>query len=302
MRTAFIRTLEELAAEDERVWLVVGDLGYSVVEPFRERFPERFVNAGVAEQNMVGLAAGLAHEGAMPFVYSIANFPTLRCLEQIRNDVCQHGLPVRVVAVGGGLAYGVLGASHHATEDLAVMTALPGMTVLAPADPAEARLATRALAGIPGPAYLRLGKAGEPDLHATPPAFTIGHPIRVRDGHGAVILATGSILGRALAAADLLGAEGVAARVVSVPTLKPLDPDRIEAEVAGFRTVVTVEEHGPAGGLAAAIAGVMSRAGHGGRLAALSLPDRFAVRVGGQEWMRDEAGLSAEAIAAAARG
>ncbi|HEV3232412.1 MAG TPA: transketolase, partial [Candidatus Dormibacteraeota bacterium] len=170
MRTAFIETLLEVAAADERTWLVVGDLGYSVVEPFRERYPARFLNAGVAEQNMVGVAAGLAMAGKVPWIYSIANFPTLRCLEQIRLDVCYHDLPVRVVAVGGGVAYGVLGASHFASEDLAVMSAMPRMTVVAPGDPVETRLATAALAVASGPAYLRLGKAGEPVVHARQPA------------------------------------------------------------------------------------------------------------------------------------
>src|SRR5712691_3932084 len=155
MRNAFFRALYALAERDERIHLVVGDLGFGVVEPFAERFPERFLNVGVAEQNMTGVEAGLALCGAVVFTYSIGNFPTLRCLEQIRNDICYHEANVKVVSVGGGFSYGSLGMSHHATEDLAIMRALPGMVVVAPGDPIEAACATRAVAAYDGPCYLR---------------------------------------------------------------------------------------------------------------------------------------------------
>src|SRR6266849_11018187 len=150
MRTAFIRALTESAERDERVHLIVGDLGFGVVEPFAERFPNRFLNVGVAEQNMTGIAAGLALSGKIVFTYSIANFPTLRCLEQVRNDVCYHNANVKVVSVGGGFTYGAMGATHHAVEDLAVMRAMPGLTVVAPGDPVEARAATRAVIAYTG--------------------------------------------------------------------------------------------------------------------------------------------------------
>src|SRR5437763_8640674 len=158
-----------MAEEDERIWLLSGDLGYSVLESFVQKFPGRFVNVGVAEQNMIGVAAGLAMSGHVVFTYSIANFPVMRCLEQIRNDVCYHNLNVKIVAVGGGLAYGPAGYTHHALEYLAVMRAMTGMTVLAPGDPVETRLATKALADRQGPCYLRLGKAGEPLVHRQQP-------------------------------------------------------------------------------------------------------------------------------------
>src|SRR5437763_8263703 len=158
-----------MAEEDERIWLLSGDLRYSVLERFAQKYPERFINVCVAEQNMMGVAAGLAMSGKTVFTYSIANFPVMRCLEQIRNDVCYHNLNVKIVAVGGGLAYGPAGYTHHALEDLAVMRAMPGMTVLAPGDPVEARLATTALADRQGPCYLRLGKAGEPLVHRQQP-------------------------------------------------------------------------------------------------------------------------------------
>src|SRR2546427_13117639 len=174
MRAAFFRTVLALAERDERVMLVVGDLGFGVVEPFASRFPARFLNVGVAEQNMTGIAAGLALSGKIVFTYSIANFATLRCLEQIRNDVCYHNANVKVVAVGGGLAYGALGSTHHATEDLAILRALPGLVVIAPGDPVEAELATHAVVEYQGPCYLRLGKAGEPIVHPARPKFRLG--------------------------------------------------------------------------------------------------------------------------------
>src|SRR5262249_3580196 len=165
MRTAFIEALFELAKQDQRIVLITGDLGFSVIEPFMQTLPKQFVNAGVAEQNMTGVAAGMALSGKIVFTYSIGNFPTLRCLEHVRNDVCYHNANVKVVCVGGGFAYGSMGVTHHATEDLAVMRAMPGMVVVAPGDPVETRAATRAITAHPGPCYLRLGKAGEPNVH-----------------------------------------------------------------------------------------------------------------------------------------
>src|SRR5208283_2815322 len=171
-----------LAEEDSRICLVVGDLGFGVVEPFAERFPTRFLNVGVAEQNMTGVAAGMAMCGKIVFTYSIANFPTLRCVEQIRNDICHHDANVKIVSGGCGLNYGALGVTHHATEDVAVMRALPEITIVAPGDPVEARHATRALAEQPGPAYLRLGKAHEPEVHMSDDVgFKLGRAIMVRD-------------------------------------------------------------------------------------------------------------------------
>src|SRR5271168_2577576 len=179
MRTAFFRALADLAERDERVNLIVGDIGFGVTENFARRFPQRFLNVGVAEQNMTGIAAGLALSGKIVFTYSIANFPILRCLEQVRNDVCYHNANVKIVAVGGGLAYGSLGATHHATEDLAIMRSLPRMTVIAPGDPFEAEAATRAVAAHSGPCYLRLGRAGEPAIHKSEVEFQIGKAIPV---------------------------------------------------------------------------------------------------------------------------
>ena len=255
MRDAFVDALIETAEADKRIWLLTGDLGFRVLETFAEKFSDRFVNAGVAEQNMIGVAAGIAMAGNIPYVYSLGNFPVMRCLEQIRNDVCYHDLPVRIVALGGGLTYGSLGYTHHSVEDLAVMTSMPGLQVIAPGDPFEARAATRALAAIPGPAYLRLGRAGETYVHSAPPEFIVGQAITVRDGMDCSIIATGAALAIAAAAADLMVEKGISVRLISMHTISPLDVSAIQY-AAATKTVVTVEEHGP-GGLASAVAEVL---------------------------------------------
>ncbi|MBM3596345.1 MAG: transketolase, partial [Alphaproteobacteria bacterium] len=211
MRTAFIDTLFELAQSDPRIVLVVGDLGFGVVHRFRDELPDQFVNAGVAEQLMTGLAAGMALSGRIAVTYSIANFPVIRCLEQIRNDVCHHSANVKIVAVGGGFAYGGLGPSHFATEDLTVMRALPSLTVVAPNDPLEVQLATRAIIAHDGPCYLRLGRAGEEVVHEGPFSFTLGRAIPVRPGRDVTLLVTGGLLRTALDASDALAAVGLSA-------------------------------------------------------------------------------------------
>lgn len=199
MRNAFIEELVLLAEQYPHIALVVGDLGYSVVEPFADRFPDRFINAGVAEQNMTGLAAGMASEGYHVFTYSIANFPTFRCAEQIRNDVDYHRLPVTVVAVGGGLAYGALGYSHHAVQDYALMRSMPNLLIASPGDPLEVRACMRYLVTHPQPSYLRLGKAGEPCFHAQVPEVEPGRWLRLTSGdHAQAVLTTGATLALAM--------------------------------------------------------------------------------------------------------
>jgi transketolase len=204
MRNAFIEELVSLATQYPHIALVVGDLGYSVVEPFADRFPDRFINAGVAEQNMTGLAAGMASEGYHVFTYSIANFPTFRCAEQIRNDVDYHRLPVTVVSVGGGLAYGALGYSHHAVQDYALMRSFPNLLIAAPGDPMEVRACMRYLVANPQPSYLRLGKSGEPNFHIAVPDVAPGKWLEVADGldgggERACLLSTGATMGIAMA-------------------------------------------------------------------------------------------------------
>lgn len=298
MRNAFFRTLLEEAASDPRVELVIGDLGFGVVEEFAERFPERFTNAGVAEQNMTGLAAGMAMAGAVVFTYSIGNFPTLRCLEQIRNDVAYHEANVKVVAVGGGLAYGALGFSHHATEDLAILRAVPGMVVAAPGDPLEVSAVTRELVRHDGPAYLRLGKAGEVVVHASEPELPIGRVLPVREGDDVLLLSTGGMLVTALSAADVLAASGVTANVVSVPWLRPFDEGFVRRRSAEVDLVVTLEEHSVVGGLGGAAAEVLAEEEAAAPLLRLGLPSAFISVVGDQQYLLAELGLDADSVAA----
>jgi transketolase len=291
MRTAFIETLCDLASQDERIWLLTGDLGYSVLERFAERFPGRFVNVGVAEQNMMGVAAGLALCGKIVFTYSIANFPTMRCLEQIRNDVCHHNLNVKIVAVGGGLAYGAAGYTHYAVEDLAVMRALPNIAVIAPGDPVESRCATRAVAAHPGPCYLRLGKGGEPVIHSSQPSFQIGKAIMIQFGTDLTLISTGGVLELAVKAARELVRENRSIQVLSMPSIQPLDDTAVLDAACRTNAIVTVEEHGP-GGLASAVAEVLTRTGRPIRFAGLGLPRETPSVAGSQAALRAQHGLT----------
>jgi transketolase len=247
MRNAFIQELVTLARQHPQIALIVGDLGYSVIEPFADEFSDRFVNAGVAEQNMTGLAAGMASEGYHVFTYSIANFPTFRCAEQIRNDVAYHKLPVTVVSVGGGLAYGALGYSHHAVQDYALIRTLPNMLIAAPGDPMEVRACMRYLVEHPQPSYLRLGKAGEPNFHTAPPDLAPGRWQKVRDGvDKRAILSTGA----GLQIAMNWGAKDEYANhtVYSMPLWSMADKaTQIEA-LRGLDEVVTIEDHLQDGG------------------------------------------------------
>lgn len=308
MRTAFIRTLAELASQDDRIMLVVGDLGFGVVDAFAQQFPKRFVNAGVAEQNMTAIAAGLALSGKIVFTYSIANFPTLRCFEQIRNDVCYHNANVIVASVGGGLAYGALGMTHHATEDIAVMRSLPNLTVVAPGDPLEAELATRALVARPGPAYLRLGRAGEPHVHpqatqlapyTTALDFQLGRAIQIAAGDDLTLIATGTMLSTAVAVGERLSESGIQARVLSMHTIKPLDVPAVLAAARETRAIATLEEHSVTGGLGSAVAEVLAESpGPKVPFKRLGLPPQFTSLVGSQEYLKEAYSLSIDGILA----
>lgn len=247
MRNAFIQELVYMARQHSHIALIVGDLGYSVVEPFADEFPDRFINAGVAEQNMTGLAAGMASEGYHVFTYSIANFPTFRCAEQIRNDVAYHKLPVTVVSVGGGLAYGALGYSHHAVQDYALMRTLPNMLIAAPGDPMEVRACMRYLVENPGPSYLRLGKAGEPCFHEAPPYVEPGRWIKVRLGCGdRTILSTGA--GLQIAMDWVTKDEYVNYAVYSMPLWSMADKPAQLSCLQRYAEVLTIEDHLADGG------------------------------------------------------
>ncbi len=302
MRSSFIESLCELAEQNERIWLLTGDLGFSVLERFAQCFPKRYVNMGVAEQNMTGVAAGLALEGKTVFTYSIANFPVMRCLEQIRNDVCCHNLNVKIVAVGGGVAYGAAGYTHHAVEDLAVMRAMPNMTVLAPSDPVEVRLATRAIANCQGPCYLRLGKGGEPVVHKREPTFQIGKAMVVREGSDVTFISTGGILSEVMSAAERLAPQ-IQARVLSMPTVKPLDEEAVRRAAAETRLVVTIEEHSAIGGLGSAVAQALCVAPGPADCDCLmlSLGDTPQPTVGSQGYFRQLCGLDSAKIAKTVR-
>ncbi|MGA2255754.1 MAG: transketolase C-terminal domain-containing protein [Thermoguttaceae bacterium] len=297
MRTTFIQTLTELAARDPRITLIAGDLGFGVVIDFARRFPSQFLNAGVAEQNMTGVAAGMALAGRIVFTYSIANFPTLRCLEQIRNDICYHRANVTVVAVGCGFAYGALGMTHHATEDLAILRSLPEMAVIAPADPAETMAAVRAAAAGIGPVYLRLGRAGEPAVHPGPIDWQLGKAITVRDGGDLTLISTGGMLATSMAVAKALAEAGTSARVLSMHTVKPLDMEAILCAARETRRVVTLEEHSMIGGLGGAVAEVLAEAGLPGVcFRRMALPPVFNTAVGEQAYLCRIHGLDCQSI------
>jgi transketolase len=298
MRNAFLDELFELAKGDARIVFVTGDLGFSVVERYMEELPDQFVNAGVAEQNMTGLAAGMALCGRIVFTYSIANFPTLRCLEQIRNDVCYHDANVKVVSVGGGFAYGSLGMTHHATEDLGVMRMLPNMVVVAPGDPIETRAATKAIAAYPGPCYLRLGKSGEPVVHEQEISFALGRAIIVRDGSDVTLISTGGMLHGAMGAAESLAVDGVDVRVISMHTLEPLDKEAVFAAARETQAIITLEEHSIVGGLGSAVAELLAESSERVPFRRMGVPHRFSPRVGSQEFMLGENGLDLEGVRA----
>jgi transketolase len=243
MRNAFIEELVSLAEANERIILMVGDLGYSLVEPFQKRFPKRFINAGVAEQNMMGMAAGLASEGFHVFVYSIANFPTFRCAEQIRNDVDYHGLSVTVVSVGGGLSYGNMGYSHHAIQDYGLMRLMPNMLIAAPGDPMEVRACMRYLVNNPQPSYLRLGKSGEKNMHTSVPAIAVGKwlPIHLGKHSRSAWLSTGAALQLAATWIDSKLESEIS--LFSMPLWSMLSKPLQAEQVSSWDNVTTIEDH-----------------------------------------------------------
>ena len=302
MRDVFIQRLTEVAESNPRVLLITGDLGFNVLNAFAERFPRQYLNAGVAEQNMTGIATGLAMEGRVVFTYSIANFPTLRCLEQIRNDACYHAANVKVVAIGGGFSYGALGVSHHATEDLSILRSLPELTVVAPGDDWEAAEATSALVTAPGTCYLRLDRSSAPATNRPDEQFQLGRGRVIRQGEDMTLMAVGGILGIALEAAERLVGEGIECRVVSMHTVKPLDREAILAACRETGGIVTIEEHTIDGGLGGAVAEVCLDAGvFPQTFRRIGLRAGFSSIVGDQEFLRSQYGMDARAIIAAVR-
>jgi len=307
MRDIFIARLTELAKEDDRIFLITGDLGFGVLNVFSEQFPEQFLNVGVAEQNMTGVAVGLALCGRVVFTYSIGNFPTLRCLEQIRNDAAYHDANVNVVAIGGGFSYGALGMSHHATEDIAILRAIPTLTVTSPCDDWETEAVVEHLARSSGTSYLRLDKSSAGNTQREGELFRFGAIRRLREGTTATLIATGGILEEALTAADVLAAEGTHVRVLSVHSLDPFDEAEVLAAARETRGLITIEEHTVSGGLGGLVAETCLEGGvPPGFFRRVGLRDGFASEVGSQQYLRRVYGLDAEAIVrtvqAAARG
>ena len=297
MRDAFVRALMREAARDPRLTLITGDLGFGVLKPFWETYPDQFVNAGIAEQSMTGLAAGLARTGRTVLTYSIGNFPTLRCIEQIRNDCAYHDADVKIVCVGGGLVYGSLGMSHHATEDMAILRALPGVTVFTPGDPAEVEAVVPEMLRTPGTCYLRLSRGGEPTLHDGPvEGWRVPRALTLRRGADVALLSAGGILTQTMSAADMLAGKGVSAEVVSFPCIKPIDAERILDLAGRFRHLVAVEEHSVVGGFGSAVAEVLAEGGCACRLHRIGMPDRYSSIVGTQQYLRGVYGMDDRAI------
>jgi len=301
LRAALIEELIALGASDPRLVLLTGDLGWSVVEPFAEAHPKRFFNVGVAEANMASVAAGLAQEGFVPFIYSIATFSSMRCYEQVRNGAVLQGLPVRVIGIGGGYAYGHAGPTHHALEDLAIARTQPGLTVIAPADPAQTRSVVRALVDLPGPAYLRIGKGGNAEVPGLLGRFALGRPEIVRDGDQVLLLGTGSVVHEALEAADRLREGGVRAAVGVLAHLGFAGSEELAILLSGFPAVVTVEEGYICGGLGSLVGEAVAERGLRCRLSRCGVQGVPGARGGSEAYLRGQAGLDGPSIADTAR-
>jgi transketolase len=297
MRDTFVKTLIDIAKNDKNVHLITGDLGFGVLKPFWEQLPDQFTNAGIAEQNMTSFAAGLALQGKTVFTYSIGNFPTLRAIEQIRNDCAYHNANVKVVCIGGGFVYGPLGMSHHATEDLAIMRALPDVTGLAPGELIEAECAPRAIYEQKGTCYLRLGRGGEKRIHDEIENFQIGKAIRIKDGEKVVIF------DEAIEASEILLNQGINPDIYTFTSVKPIDRKTIEECAEKYDLIVTVEEHNIIGGFGSAVSEVLAEiGGTRAKLLKIGLDDKYSSIVGSQKYLRDIYGMSARKIVERVKG
>ena len=297
MRNAFAEEITKLAAKDRRIVMLPGDIGNRLFDKYKEKFPDRFYNCGVAEANLVSLAAGMAFCGLRPVAYTITPFITSRCFEQVRVDICYNNLPVITVAVGGGFGYASLGATHHSCEDIAIMRVLPNMTVICPGDAFEVRAAIRAALKYNGPVYIRLGKKGEPLVHKKIPDFKIGKGIIINKGSDVCLLSTGNMLPTALEAGENLNKQGLSAQVVSFHTIKPLDKDLLSEIFEKFKLVVTIEEHSLLAGLGGSISEwLVDQQSQKAKLLRVGTDDVFLHKVGEQEYAREIFGLTPKAI------
>ncbi len=298
MRNAFADEILSLARQDPRVVLLSADIGNRLFDKLKAEFPDRFYNCGVAEANMIGVAAGLAQCGLRPFCYTITPFITYRCMEQIRVDLCYHHLPVTVVGTGSGLSYASLGGTHHSCEEMGMLRLLPGLIVGGPADAHELRALLRDSLNQNGPVYLRIGKKGEPQMHPEVPALKLGKSITLREGTDACILSLGTVLPVAMAAAEKLSHDGISTRVISFPTLKPLDEKCLQEVCTTFRIVATLEEHSILGGLGGSVAEWKSDHPEStARLLRIGTPDEFLHLTCNQKEARKHYALTAESVA-----
>jgi transketolase len=297
MRRALVEALIELAYVNDRVFVLTADLGWNALEPFRDRFPKRFLNVGVAEQNMAGIATGLAQVGYVPFIYSIATFASMRCYEQIRNGALLHNLPLRILGMGGGYAYGHAGPTHYALEDIAIFRTQPGMTVLVPADPDQTRACVLATRDLNGPAYLRIGKGENPTIYGLNGRFRFGEPEIVREGKDVLLLACGSITDEALKAAELLSERGTTAAVAVLAHLPFQAGPGLTALVQNFGIIATIEEAYSTGGIGSVIAELVAQAGLKCRLIRIGTDTQLDCDSGTEHFMRSLGQMDAASIA-----
>ena len=297
MRDTFVATLLEAAKKDKNIILMTGDLGYGVLETFQRELPDQFINSGVNEQAMMGMAAGYASTGKRVFVYSIGNFPTLRCLEQIRNDVCLMNNPVVIVSVGAGYAYGSQGYTHHALEDIAVLRALPNMEVIVPADPAETAELTTLIIASKKPTYLRLGKSGEPTIHTNRPKPALGKINELSAGTSGTLIFAGSVGTVAIDAANALAAQGVSVAVASMPYISTIDIEYLKNALR-IGPVIVIEEHSYRGGVGAAVLEAMNAANLHGAIGLIAADQNNLSQIGDQSFLRTINGINVENIIA----
>jgi transketolase len=288
MRTTFINTLTEEAKSNENIFIITPDLGFSVLERFRDLFPNRFLNVGIAEQNAVGVASGLALSGKIVYVYSIVPFVTMRCFEQVRVDAAYMNTNIRLVGVGAGLSYGPAGATHHSIEDIAVMRSLPNMTVCCPGDPLEVREIVRQSVNYPGPMYIRIGKNGEPTIHKENQQLIIGKAIQITEGEDLIIITTSNMLEEGKQIVNSLKGKGKSATLVSMHTIKPFDTVAVLGLINKRIPMVTLEEHNIIGGLGSAVAEVIAESGQAVRFKRIGIKDIFCHEVGSQQYLRDK--------------
>jgi transketolase len=299
MRNAFADEMTRLCSTNQKPILLSGDIGNKLFDKLKAAAPEQFLNCGVAEANMIGVAAGLAMSGYRPFAYTIVPFITTRVLEQIRVDLCYHNVPATVVGVGGGLSYAALGPTHHALEDIAFLRVLPNMSVLCPGDAMEVRACLKAAMLHDGPLYIRLGKKGEPVVHSAEPKVTVGGSLELKPGKDCTILAVGNLLPEAMKAAELLAGRKLDVGVVSPVSVKPLDGERLSESFARSKLVISLEEHSVAGGAGSAILEWLSDHHPAGvtKFLRIATPDAFYTQSGKQSYARQQLGLDAPSVA-----